>query len=56
MRPFFSVIVSTYNRLLYLLEELESVRRQSFTDYEVIVSMKAKKGIWRRIEAPDCFM
>lgn len=37
MRPFFSVIIPTYNRLQYLREALESVRRQSFTDYEVIV-------------------
>jgi len=35
--PFFSVIIPTYNRLPYLLEALESVARQSFTDYEIIV-------------------
>lgn len=35
--PFFSVIIPTYNRLPYLLEALDSVWRQSFTDYEVIV-------------------
>ncbi len=35
--PFFSVIIPTYNRLPYLLEALESVARQSFRDYEVIV-------------------
>jgi len=35
--PFFSVIIPTYNRLHYLMEALESVRQQAFTDYEVIV-------------------
>jgi hypothetical protein len=35
--PFFSVIIPAYNRLPYLLEALDSVWRQSFTDYEVIV-------------------
>jgi len=35
--PFFSVIIPTYNRLPYLLEALESVAKQLFTDYEVIV-------------------
>jgi len=33
----FSVIVPTHNRLDCLLEALESIRRQAFTDYEVIV-------------------
>jgi glycosyltransferase involved in cell wall biosynthesis len=35
--PTFSVIVPTYNRLSYLKTTLESVWRQTFTDYEVIV-------------------
>jgi glycosyltransferase involved in cell wall biosynthesis len=35
--PFFSTIIPTCNRLPYLMEALESVARQSFTDYEVIV-------------------
>jgi len=35
--PFFSVIIPAYNRLSYLLEALDSVWLQSFTDYEVIV-------------------
>ena len=35
--PFFSVIIPAYNRLPYLLEALDSVWLQSFTDYEVIV-------------------
>lgn len=33
----FSVIVPTHNRLDCLLEALDSIRRQSFTDCEVIV-------------------
>jgi glycosyltransferase involved in cell wall biosynthesis len=35
--PTFSVIVPAYNRLSYLRETLESVWRQTFTDYELIV-------------------
>lgn len=35
--PVFSVIIPSYNRLPYLRRTLESVWRQSFTDYEVIV-------------------
>ena len=35
--PFFSIIIPAYNRLPYLLEALDSVWLQSFTDYEVIV-------------------
>jgi len=35
--PFFSVIIPAYNRLPYLMEALDSVRQQIFTDYELIV-------------------
>lgn len=35
--PLFSLVIPTYNRVSYLREALESVWRQSFTDYEVIV-------------------
>lgn len=35
--PFFSVIIPAYNRLPYLMEALDSVWGQEFTDYEVIV-------------------
>ena len=35
--PLFSVVVPTYNRLPLLIEALDSVWRQTFTDYEVIV-------------------
>ncbi len=35
--PFFSVIIPTFNRAALLARTLESVRRQTFTDYEVIV-------------------
>lgn len=35
--PLFSVIIPTYNRLSLLQQTLESVWRQTFTDYEVIV-------------------
>lgn len=33
----FSVIIASYNRVDSLLEAIESIRRQAFTDYEVIV-------------------
>ena len=35
--PYFSVIIPTYNRLPLLREALESVRVQSFKDFEIIV-------------------
>lgn len=35
--PRFSVILPTHNRLDCLLEALDSIRRQSFTNYEVVV-------------------
>ena len=35
--PLFSVIIPTYNRVSYLRQTLESVWRQTFADYEVIV-------------------
>lgn len=35
--PLFSVIIPTFNRADFLRQTLESVRRQTFTDYEVIV-------------------
>ena len=35
--PYFSVIIPTYNRTDYLSEALESVARQTFKDYEILV-------------------
>jgi len=35
--PFFSVLVATYNQAKYLRETLDSVRRQTFTDWELVV-------------------
>jgi len=35
--PFFSIVIPTHNRLLSLMEALDSIRWQAFTDYEVIV-------------------
>lgn len=35
--PLFSVVIATHNRAGYIRTTLESVRRQEFTDYEVIV-------------------
>ena len=36
-RPTFSVVIATYNRDELIVPTLESVRRQSFTDFEVLV-------------------
>ncbi|MHB2025797.1 MAG: glycosyltransferase family 2 protein [Elusimicrobiota bacterium] len=36
--PTYSVIVVTYNRLEYLKQALESVYRQTFRDFEIIVA------------------
>ena len=35
--PTVSVIIPTYNRADFLIEAIQSVRAQSFTDYELIV-------------------
>lgn len=37
MDPLISVIVVTYNRAHYIQEALDSIRRQTFKDYEIIV-------------------
>ena len=37
MKPFFSIIIPTYNRAALLREALDSVVQQTFRDYEVIV-------------------
>lgn len=36
-RPFFSIIIPVYNSEKYLSECLDSIKRQTFTDYEVIL-------------------
>ena len=40
-KPFFSVVIPTYNRSDYLNVAIKSVLRQSFNDYEIIVSDNA---------------
>lgn len=37
MRPFFSVIIPAYNSEKFIRKGLDSIRAQSFTDYELIV-------------------
>ena len=37
MNPYFSVIISVYNKESYLAQTLNSVLKQSFTDFEVII-------------------
>ena len=37
MRPLVSVIITTYNRREFVREAIESVQRQDFSDYEIIV-------------------
>ena len=36
-KPFVSIIIPTYNRLLFLAELVESLSRQTFQDFEVII-------------------
>ena len=36
-KPFFSIIITTYNRINKLKISLESVLNQTFTDYEILV-------------------
>ena len=37
MEPFISVIMATYNRADFIMHALESIKRQTFKDYEIIV-------------------
>ena len=37
MDPFISIIMPTYNRADYIMEALNSIKRQTFKDYEIIV-------------------
>ena len=37
MNPFISIIMPTYNRAGYIEEALDSIKKQTFTDYEIIV-------------------
>ena len=36
-RPFFSIIIPTYNRAGFIIKTLESVFNQSYKNYEIIV-------------------
>lgn len=36
-QPFISIVITTYNRLLLLAELVESLSRQSFQDFEVVI-------------------
>ena len=61
-KPFFSVVIPTYNQSTYLKKSIESVMMQKFKDYEIIVidnnskdltekvtkSFKSKKIIYRK--------
>ena len=38
MNPYVTVVISTYNRASWLREAVDSVRAQSFTDYELIIA------------------
>jgi len=54
MNPFISVIVPTFNRLNLLKQTLDSVRRQTFRDFEVIVvndGCTDGTGEWLRSQA-----
>ncbi|MCX7874309.1 MAG: glycosyltransferase, partial [Caldimicrobium sp.] len=51
-RPYFSILIPTYNRLNFLKEALNSVFKQSFTGpYEVIVvDDGSQDGTWEFLE------
>lgn len=38
MNPFISVIMAAYNRAGYIVEALDSIKRQTFQDFEIIVA------------------
>ena len=37
MEPFFSVVIPTYNRAHLIKETIESVQKQTFSDWELII-------------------
>lgn len=48
-RPFFSILIPVYNVEKYLTSCLESVLRQTFTDYEVVLIDDGSKDSSGRI-------
>ena len=58
MNPFISIIIPTYNRASYIEEALDSIKKQTFTDYEIIVvddgSTDNTKEILEKYEGIRC--
>ena len=58
MEPLISVIMAAYNRAAYIEEALDSIKRQTFKDYEIIVaddgSTDNTKEILERYEGIRC--
>ncbi|MCX8043093.1 MAG: glycosyltransferase [Desulfobacterota bacterium] len=52
--PRISVIVPTCNRPSFLMHALESIRRQTFTDYEIIVVDDGDNDVTHRLLEPSC--
>lgn len=54
--PVFSIIISTYNRSSFLIKAIESVSRQNYFDYEIIISDDASfddtESVVRNINNP----
>ena len=58
MTPLISIIMATYNRAAYIGEALDSIKRQSFQDYEILVvddgSTDNTKEILEKYEGIRC--
>ena len=58
MTPLISIIMATYNRAAYIGEALDSIKRQSFQDYEILVvddgSTDNTKEILEKYEGIHC--
>lgn len=48
-KPFFSVVIPTYNRVKYLLRAIRSIRNQSFHDWEIVIYDNASSDETRAI-------
>ena len=52
--PLFSVLIANYNNGKYLMEAIESVRQQTYTNWEIILvddaSTDNSKDIYRELE------
>ena len=54
MHPYFSVLIANYNNGRYLMGAIESIRRQTFTDWEIVLvddgSLDESKDLYPELE------